>query len=143
MNSSFPDRWSFSYLKLLKYVANIIAEQKFNTVISNYGKEYSASTGNFTCYYPGLYFFALSLIKERADHAHPDRAACWIYKNSNNVMWAYTDPNDDSTDYGAYEASTFFVVHLNRADAVYVDACTASGTINQCSSFSGFLLKSD
>ena len=91
----------------------------------------------------GLYFFALSYIRERADHAHADRAACWIYKNSNNVMWAYTDPNDDSTDYGASEASTLFVVHLNRADAVYVDACTASGTINQCSSFSGFLLKSD
>ena len=110
---------------------------------SNYGNGYSAITGKFTCYYPGLYFFALSLIKERADHAHADLAVCWIYKNSNRMMKAYTDPNDDSTDYGAYEASTFFVVHLNRGDAVYVGGCTASGSINEYSSFSGFLLKSD
>ena len=29
MNSSFPDRWSFSYLNLLKYVTNILAEPKY------------------------------------------------------------------------------------------------------------------
>ena len=29
MNSSFPDRWSFSYLKFTKYVTNIIAEPKY------------------------------------------------------------------------------------------------------------------
>ena len=28
MNSSFPNRWSFSYLKFTKYVTNIIAEPK-------------------------------------------------------------------------------------------------------------------
>ena len=29
MNSSFSDRWSFSYLNLLKYVTNIIGEPKY------------------------------------------------------------------------------------------------------------------
>ena len=29
MDSSFPNRWSFSYLKFTKYVTNIIAERKF------------------------------------------------------------------------------------------------------------------
>ena len=29
MNSSFPNRWSFSYLKCTKYVTNIIAEPKY------------------------------------------------------------------------------------------------------------------
>ena len=29
MNSSFPNRWSFSYLKFTKYVSNIIAEPKY------------------------------------------------------------------------------------------------------------------
>ena len=29
MISSFPNRWSFSYLKFTKYVANIIAEPKY------------------------------------------------------------------------------------------------------------------
>ena len=29
MNSSFPNRWSFSYLKFTKYVTNITAEPKY------------------------------------------------------------------------------------------------------------------
>ena len=29
MNSSFPNRWSFSYLKFTKYVTNIIDEPKY------------------------------------------------------------------------------------------------------------------
>ena len=29
MNSTFPNRWSFSYLKFTKYVTNIIAEPKY------------------------------------------------------------------------------------------------------------------
>ena len=29
MNSSFPNRWSFRYLKFTKYVTNIIAEPKY------------------------------------------------------------------------------------------------------------------
>ena len=29
MNSSFPNRWSFNYLKFTKYVTNIIAEPKY------------------------------------------------------------------------------------------------------------------
>ena len=29
MNSSFPNRWSFSYLKFIKYVTNIIDEPKY------------------------------------------------------------------------------------------------------------------
>ena len=29
MNSSFPNRWSFSYLKFTKYVTNIIVEPKY------------------------------------------------------------------------------------------------------------------
>ena len=29
MNSSFPNRWSFSYLKFTKYFTNIIAEPKY------------------------------------------------------------------------------------------------------------------
>ena len=29
MNSSFPNRWSFSYLKFTKYITNIIAEPKY------------------------------------------------------------------------------------------------------------------
>ena len=35
MNSSFPNRWSFSYLKFTKYVTNIIDEPKINTDSKN------------------------------------------------------------------------------------------------------------
>ena len=40
MNSSFPNRWSFSYLKFTKYVTNIIAEPKYKYGQQNkYSKE--------------------------------------------------------------------------------------------------------
>ena len=38
MNSSFPNRWSFSYLKFTKYVTNIIDEPKINTDTSGISK---------------------------------------------------------------------------------------------------------
>ena len=39
MNSSFPNRWSFSYLKFTKYVTNIIAEPKYK-----YGQQEQVTT---------------------------------------------------------------------------------------------------
>ena len=41
MNSSFPNRWSFSYLKFTKYVTNIIAEPKFK-----YGQQEQVTVRN-------------------------------------------------------------------------------------------------
>ena len=41
MNSSFPNRWSFSYLKFTKYVANIIAEPKYK-----YGQQEQVTVRN-------------------------------------------------------------------------------------------------
>ena len=41
MNSSFPNRWSFSYLKFTKYVINIIAEPKYK-----YGKQEQVTVRN-------------------------------------------------------------------------------------------------
>ena len=41
MNSSFPNRWSFSYLKLTKYVTNIIAEPKYK-----YGQQEQVTVRN-------------------------------------------------------------------------------------------------
>ena len=110
---------------------------------TNYGNGYSTSTGKFTCYYPGLYFFALSLIKERAAHFDADMAYCHIYKSGSSLIYTITDPRDDDTDNGSYETSAFIVVHLNRGDTVYVGGCSGSTSINGHSSFSGFLLKSD
>ena len=41
MNSSFPNRWSFSYLKFKKYVTNIIAEPKYK-----YGQQEQVTVRN-------------------------------------------------------------------------------------------------
>ena len=41
MNSSFPNRWSFSYLKFTKYVTNIIAESKYE-----YGQQEQVTVRN-------------------------------------------------------------------------------------------------
>ena len=41
MNSSFPNRWSFSYLKFTKYVTNIIAEPKYK-----YGEQEQVTVRN-------------------------------------------------------------------------------------------------
>ena len=43
MNSSFPNRWSFSYLKFTKYVTNIIAEPKYK-----YGQQEQVTVRNPT-----------------------------------------------------------------------------------------------
>ena len=42
MNSSFPNRWSFSYLKFTKYVTNIIAEPKYK-----YGQQEQVTVRNY------------------------------------------------------------------------------------------------
>ena len=41
MNSSFPNRWSFSYLNFTKYVTNIIAEPKYK-----YGQQEQVTVRN-------------------------------------------------------------------------------------------------
>ena len=41
MNSSFPDRWSFSYLNLTKYVIHIIGEPKYK-----YGQQEQVTVRN-------------------------------------------------------------------------------------------------
>ena len=45
MNSSFPNRWSFSYLKFTKYVTNIIAKPKYK-----YGQQEQVTASRFESY---------------------------------------------------------------------------------------------
>ena len=42
MNSSFPNRWSFSYIKFTKYVTNIVAEPKYK-----YGQQEQVTVRNY------------------------------------------------------------------------------------------------
>ena len=115
---------------------------RFSYIKSNIGSRYSSSTGQFTCDYPGLYYFSVSLIKLRTDHSNADMVNCYIRKNSLNLINTKTDPRDDDTDNGSYETSAFLVIHLSSGDTVDVGGCSSTKLESQ-SSFTGFLLKTD
>ena len=116
---------------------------RFPNIKSNIGGRYSSSTGQFTCNYPGLYYFSVSLIKLRTSHSNSDMVYCYIRKNGVNLIGTVTDPRDDDTDYGSYETSAFLVIHLSSAETVDVGSCSGSTKLEGWSSFSGFLLKAD
>ena len=115
---------------------------RFPSIKSNIGNRYSSSTGQFTCNYPGLYYFSVSLIKLRTDIVHAEMVSCSIRKNGINVVNTITDPRDDDTDNGSYETSAFLVIHLSSGETVNVGGCSATKLQSQ-SSFTGFLLKAD
>lgn len=114
---------------------------QFSSVKTNIGNRYSGSTGAFICGHPGLYFFALSLIKRRASSG-TDMVYCYIRKNGVNMIYTKIDPNDTYADNGSYGTSTFLVVHLSSGDTVDVGSCSLQRSIDNYSTFSGFLLKS-
>ena len=113
----------------------------FSKVLTNIENRYSNITGEFTCNRPGLYYFALSLSKARTSGRVYDQIWCHIRKNRNDMIRAWLDPTDDTTDAGGYEASNFLLLHLNVGDIVDVGRCqyntSAYGTD---SSFTGFLV---
>ena len=112
---------------------------RFTHVYTNIGGQYSTTTGVFTCQYPGLYAFALTLLKEGGY----DRAYCWIRKNRSNIFIAYTDPDSNSDD-GMYSATNSVVLHLVQGDTVDVGGCSPIANIyTYYSTFSGILIKAD
>ena len=113
----------------------------FSKVLTNIETRYNNITGEFTCNRPGLYYFALSLSKARTSGRVYDQIWCHIRKNRSDMIRAWLDPTDDTTDAGGYEASNFLLLHLNVGDIVDVGHCqyntSAYGTD---SSFTGFLV---
>ena len=116
-------------------------DMTFSKVLTNIENRYNNITGEFTCNRPGLYYFSLSLSKARTSGRVYDRIWCHIRKNGNDMIRAWLDPTDDTTDDGGYEASNFLLLHLNVGDIVDVGNCQrdtpAYGTD---SSFTGFLV---
>ena len=55
---------------------------QFYSAKTNYGSGYSSSTRKFTCSHPGLYYFSVSLIKERDYYNIVDSVVCIIYENT-------------------------------------------------------------
>ena len=113
---------------------------RFTRVITNIGGQYNTSTGIFTCQYPGMYFFALHILK----YPRSSIAYCYIRKNQIYLLEAFSltasSINYDST-------SNSVVINLNRGDQVDVGDCGNIDNIHKGNagetSFSGFLLTAD
>ena len=115
---------------------------RFSHYITNIGGHYSTTTGVFTCVYPGLYYFALHILKTPGSNS----ASCRIRKNGSNIVEVFVHPSSTSSNnYGGTTNSV--VLHLVRGDKVDLGGCTAISTIQVDSdydtTFSGFLLKAD
>lgn len=113
---------------------------RFSRIITNIGGGYNTTSGQFTCSVPGLYFFALSLLKERTSTRKYDIVSCYIRRNGIDLVQAYLDPTDDDTDKGGAEVSAFIIVSLSSGDIIEVGGCRhKAAAYNSRSSFSGFL----
>ena len=71
-----------------------------------------------------------------------DFAYCSIRHNGTEVMEAYSNPNVKG-DYGFYSASTTLYVHLESGDIIDLGHCTAAGTLEHRTTFTGFLVNAD
>ena len=113
---------------------------RFSHVITNIGGHYNTSTGIFTCQLPGIYVFALHIMK----NSGIDNAICIIRKNGSNVVVAETDP-DSSSDGGFYSSTNSVVIHLVHGDKVDTGSCSPIANIYgyDFTTFSGFLLRAD
>ena len=114
---------------------------RFTQVITNIGGDYNISSGLFTCQFPGVYVFALHIMK----NSGTDSADCQIRKNRSRLVIAHSNPEGDS-ETGYFSSTNSVVVHLVRRDVVDVGSCSSFNSIftsNTLTSFSGFLLKAD
>ena len=107
----------------------------FPSTKQNIGNNYSTVTGQYTCYYPGVYVFSLNLYMD----IEADGVDCYMRKNGINVAVAIVPV--ESKPYHGSSASTIF--HLNRGDTVDVGSCYNPRVIASYTSFTGFLLKAD
>ena len=107
-------------------------------IVTDIGGHYNTSTGIFTCQYPGIYVFALQIMKNYGS----DSARCAIRKNGSIVLGASVDP-DTSSDLGKYSSSNSAVMHLVQEDQVDLGYCSPLDSIMTPTTFSGFLLKAD
>ena len=108
----------------------------FRSTRLNIGNHYSTVTGQYTCYYPGVYVFSLNLYKK----SRSSFVYCYIRKN--DIVYAYAEVPGESKN-GYYESSGSTILHLNRGDTVDVGSCYNADDIDDYTSFTGFLLKAD
>ena len=117
----------------------------FTKVISNIGNQFNANTAAFTCVYPGIYYFYMSVYQSKSSHY----ASCWFRKNGRDLLRIVSDNNPSSSGTapdGYFQAGNAIVTHLSKGDILSLGDCTPSTTtrsMDQLTSFSGMLIKSD
>lgn len=115
----------------------------FSHVIYDYGGQFVASTGTFTCATPGTYLFSVHLVKKRAT-SRIDSVICYLYKSGSDIARIFVDPTDDATDNGHAQASTTVLTSLVKGDTVYLAGCSDPATFMETwSVFTGVLLYSE
>ena len=110
----------------------------FNDIKSNIGNHYDPTTGKFTCVYPGVYFFSISLYQTYTNHY----TFCFIQRNGARLMEVSSD-SGGSTDNAYFQASNNVFVHLNKGDVVNLYTVKPVTTMDRLTTFSGFMISSD
>ena len=108
----------------------------FRQVLTNQGKAYNATSGDFVAPYSGTYFFAVS-------------TKCWDAGETGNAQIlasSYGDTFLCRIESGAYydDGSCQAVVHLAQGDRVWIHSYSGPLCyVAEASTFSGFLVSAD
>ncbi|XP_053404882.1 A disintegrin and metalloproteinase with thrombospondin motifs adt-1-like [Mercenaria mercenaria] len=109
----------------------------FKNVVLNEGNHYN--DGDFTCLYPGLYYFEAYLT---ARNNGRNTIECEIQKNSLSVI-DLNQVNPGNSSNGTLSTTGSTTLHLVKGDVVHVYCTHDSSYLHSTSAFSGFLVSPD
>ena len=115
----------------------------FFSVSSNVGGDFDATSGEFVCTRPGVYFFDVNLLAYIGVSTNWTYASCSIYHNDKVLSHAMVQPEVPRNQSVFYPATGSAYVHLSTGDKVYLGGCTVADSMNGYSSFTGYLVKAD
>lgn len=105
----------------------------FNTVVSNHGLGYNASSGIFTAHRSGIYVFDWTILPWQGSNAHTA-----ITLNDKFQSWSYCDSGKSGI---LQSCSKMAVLKLQRGDKVWIAVFRGQAVIHSTfSSFSGYKL---
>ncbi|XP_052242105.1 complement C1q tumor necrosis factor-related protein 4-like [Dreissena polymorpha] len=109
----------------------------FSRVELNVGNDYNTSTGVFTCRVPGIYYFMVSLEKQR-DATHDYVVAIMLIKGT-NTLYSHVWVNDA----GYHMLGVSGTFHMKRGDTASISSSPASYFRYDGGAFTGFLIRPD
>ena len=108
---------------------------QFSTVVTNAMGGFDLSTGEFTCEYPGLYLFTMTIVR---DSNFWEMFWCCFYVNGIDTG---IEADAYGNDFGYPWATNVLVTHLKQGDTVYLQCYDAQ---YMCyATFSGVLIQAD